>query len=685
MNNLLDFEQYRQHLRLIEQQIIKQEMKHINESREPGGLITKWKKFRSSLFVDRILKEEIELGKEFEERIKSTMEELSKTCKELEGKTKKGSEFTKKINDTISDINKISFDTLSLLGDQKIDFGGFRMSVIMSNVVQFGVLFSPIRNMLMIRKAYHYFLGLIKQTIRKDLISLMINFDQFQNIILQKTHESITNAQSNSEMDRLMYEMDGVYKDAIRQNFKGEVRKVESTLKMIEQKRKQIEFDRKSDTVNGLFNNFDNTYKATAENIKTLVNDDSQKQLDALKNGISKLGQGDEDLTVYGEMLISAAEEKALKSSNTIHTNFLKMSEVFKLSNQKTLIELIEAAEKEETKKIKKEMSRQKEEFDIEVKEEEIKFFKDEFKKITDEYDLSTITLKQLDELKEKNVRFTYKNDDMNRETPDKNYSKYFIIVTCLQNYDDIYELDKCSYDLQMLIPREDNHYNIYNYIDVMGEDLYKTLVDNEDDKYFIDIKNINNNDKIENILKMFDCSTDRKEKRVKTALKYISENIVKFDYKELLYKFNEIGESTDDYDFDGIGKKLTKFTEEMNSYKSSSEYKEYQKKKKDYDDWKNYDYQEKSLISKIERLKDRKRSSDVIKKAEKELEALKKRHEELKKRPPTEPKKPDGEPKLDIELTVDINKKSYNDLKDAFKKMKEYSDNDYKNKEDEN
>ena len=300
MNNLLNFEEYKNHIHSIEEQIIINEFRKnkINE-----GLITKWKKFRSTKLVDKVLRDEIELGKDFEERVKATMDELSKACDEIKDKTKKGSEFTQKINEIIDQINKISFDTLSLIGDQSIDFSGFRNSVIMANVVKLGALLSPIKNGLMIKKAYDYFLGLIKQAVRRDLVMLIVNFDQFQSIILQKSMEATSKVKNEFEGGRYVEQIVGIFKDLILNNLsKGDA---EIIMKLAKEQRQQLDQEKKYDTAfNGYMDAYNNTYKTTADSIKQLMGDDNQRQLDALKNGISKLGQGNDDLSVYGEMLI---------------------------------------------------------------------------------------------------------------------------------------------------------------------------------------------------------------------------------------------------------------------------------------------------------------------------------------------------------------------------------------------
>ena len=87
------------------------------------------------------------------------------------------------------------------------------------------------------------------------------------------------------------------------------------------------------------------------------------------------------DLVPYGELLISAAEEYAINTNHGINNNFIKMSSVFNLENQKKLIELIKNTQDENLKEIKK----KQEEQDYKDKQEQAKKDIEEGKKIYEE------------------------------------------------------------------------------------------------------------------------------------------------------------------------------------------------------------------------------------------------------------------------------------------------------------
>lgn len=599
MNNLLNFNDYRKNIKLMESAVFQEEIiRHKQMVTE--GLRTKWKTRKASHKVNRILKDEIALGQEFEENIKNTMKELEKACDEIKNKNKKGAEFTRKVNEIIEEINKVSFDTLSLLGDQNIDFSGFASSATLSTVVRFGVLFAPVRYTMMLKKAYEYFIGLIKQTVRKDLAMLIVNFDQFQSIILQKSMEATTNARNEFEAGKNEQELASAYEEVMKNTMnKGQF---DAALKIMKERKQQMEQDRKFDSAfNGYMDAYNNTYKSTAETLKQFMSEDTQKQLDALKNSVSKLGTGDEDLTVFGEMLLSAAEEKALKSCNRIHDNFLKLSEVFKLSNQKQLIDLIVDAEKAEHRRLKKELKEEKEKFGAETKLEEVKFIADEYKKLKDEYELDKLTLDDIKKLKEDTVEFGHKSDDGKREV-EKDISKFDILERSLvlpENKDD---LKDCSDELKMMLnvgPDSDLYEETYYaYIDILGESVEKALVkeDRDDDKCYLDLNELDSVPEIIRVLRMFDSLSEYNAKKHERILKYISDNVEDFNYKMVLEKFDDIVKMLDEKGYkgrDGLHHEVLKYDEledDIAEYRSKKDELEKSDEFKRYNEAKNLD-----------------------------------------------------------------------------------------------
>ena len=375
MNNILTFEDYRKmNIRQVESVIYRQFIDADIKDEVNEGIIRNAINKSASKFIQSALADEIEKGKELEKNIKAALDGLDKGFEEIKKKidTKANSKSKlaaiEQVKDAIKAVQSQTFDTLTMIGSEgEIDFAGFMGSASVAAAVNFGILFSPIRSVFMTRKAYKYFLGIIKQTIRRNLLVIQLNFDQFENLILQKSFETeedsefmtkigTLNAVMQSLTDQLCDGKNKFLKGAKNKELKD---KFEIIRKNTELAYKQQKASSQSNPLRSLWEDqHNNTYTRTLEQIKQYINDDSQKELDSLKNSITKMAGNDVDLVPYGELLISAAEEYAIHTNHGINNNFIKMSSVFNLENQKKLIELIQAAEEENKKEIQKKEDR---------------------------------------------------------------------------------------------------------------------------------------------------------------------------------------------------------------------------------------------------------------------------------------------------------------------------------------
>jgi hypothetical protein len=220
----------------------------------------------------------------------------------------------------------------------------------------------------MTRKAYKYFLGIIKQTIRRNLLIIQLNFDQFENLILQKSFETDNDSEISTMSETLSSIIFTMQRELIGKDSKlkftgkrgEEMRKYLANFKETQNALiKQHKEDTRNNPLSSLWQDqHNNTYTRTLEQIKQYINEDSQKELESLKNSITKMAGNDVDLVPYGELLISAAEEYAVHTNHGINNNFIKMSSVFNLENQKKLIDLIVATQAENESEIKKKEAR---------------------------------------------------------------------------------------------------------------------------------------------------------------------------------------------------------------------------------------------------------------------------------------------------------------------------------------
>ena len=499
MNNILTFEDYRKmNIRQVESviyhQFIEEDIKDESEVNE--GFIRNVINKSAGKFIQNALADEIEKGKELEKSIKEALDGLNKGFEELENRidadTERGNESStklsaiEKVKEAIKAVQSQAFDTLTMIGSEgEIDFAGFMGSASVAAAANFGILFSPIRSVFMTRKAYKYFLGIIKQTIRRNLLVIQLNFDQFENLILQKSFESEEDSETMTKSNAL-HEIIG----AIQAELCGDKSKMFNKKKGKEMKEyleafkkaqdiaiKQNRENTKNNPLRSLWEDqHNNTYTRTLEQIKQYINEDSQKELDALKNSITKMAGNDVELGPYGELLIAAAEEYAVHTNHGINNNFIKMSSVFNLDNQKKLIDLIVAAQKENEEEIQRKL-RNKDRKDLEEK------LKKEIEKG-----------KELYEEKLKDLEKTYTFDKFENEFSNddiKSLSAYLASEDGQEAYKDLikknplykYILDVDISELNTLL-RSINDLTVIKISDI--DNFYSSVVNKEQALYYI-------------------------------------------------------------------------------------------------------------------------------------------------------------------------------------------------------
>lgn len=387
MNNILDFQEYREQVRIYEAELVKEQ---IMEPLEEGLFKNIRKKInqKATLFVRQALSEEIEMGKklneEIQEAVKKLKDAIDKVQEYADEHGPKKSELFKEIQKIFDDIHKSSFDLLEILSGIEINFADYVQNATMATFVNFGVLFIPTRSTFLLKKSYKYFIGLIKNTIRRDLLMLMLNFDQFENTVLIQSLEDDTYGRDLDEYQTKLNAYEDFYNAVLMGKGKKKVDKsINDAYKALRDlaKMKQQNIDRRWNSI-GFDTKYDNTYTKTLDQLKNFVLEDDSKYLEAIKAGMRGQALDEVDTKSYVELLISAAEECAYEVSNAIHTNFIEKVSVFKLANQKTLIELVkkdkERVDKELDEKHKKEeeeimkLSDEKYEKAVEEKGEEI-------------------------------------------------------------------------------------------------------------------------------------------------------------------------------------------------------------------------------------------------------------------------------------------------------------------------
>ena len=388
MNNILNFEQYREQVRLFEENLVKSQiLQPLDESLK--GKIRKKINAKAEVFVRAALADEIEMGRQLNEAIQSSVDDLKEYIEKIQefvdDNTPDKTELFKKLKKMFDDIHKASFELLEILSGVKINFADYVQNATMATLVNFGVLFIPTRSIFLLKKSYKYFIGLIKNTIRKDMLMLMLNFDQFENTVLI---QSLEDDEMNKEMEKLETQKAAVdqliavmmgEKSKKGQSYEKVIKDAERASKLVKQKfdMELKSLDRKSPAI-GFDSRYDNTYTKTLDQLKSFVLEDDTKYLEAIKNGMRTQALDEVDTKSYVELLISAAEECAYEVSNAIHTNFIEKVSVFKLANQKRLIELV--------KKDKELLEKQKEKDEKERIKELDKLKDEKFEKAVEEH-----------------------------------------------------------------------------------------------------------------------------------------------------------------------------------------------------------------------------------------------------------------------------------------------------------
>lgn len=552
MNNIKSFNEYTgQELERVVYDNV------LNEKSMLRGFFNK----RAARKVKSELAEEIEMSKTIMEGIQSGLETLDENFdiikKSIDGdKSDESRGEKKKALDAIVKIIETSrnntWDLNQLIDEGEIDYTGFTANIGIASVAYFGILFTPFRSIVMIHKGYNYFFNIIKNTIRKALVMLQLNFDQFENLIITKGFQSMDYVQDIAASQKLDDTIDAILKELCGEKtgmIKSKSKAADYRKNIdIAYKRVKIENDKNkklkqsSDTYNNL-DPYNNTYTRSLEALRQYSQDDVQKHLDSIKTSMSKLAGQEADLQVFSELIIAAAEEHAYKVSTSIYNKFAKMTEVFSLPNQKKLIDLIQAATTEEVE------AAQKKAKDIEASKlkEAVEKAEDEGVKIFSSLDGVKLG-KMNDETKKydgKDIEagnWTYdefnKLDDDKKQTLDRwLYGHPEVLEKCDDTLQTALNIDKYSEYVDMLIDYVGNclvdrrlKKQNESYILDFGQYLMESIKKKKTAKkstYMIDFNNLEDS-QLEDVKKMF-IKDDKKKKETvsRIALEVIGKKLL--------------------------------------------------------------------------------------------------------------------------------------------------------------
>ena len=489
MNNIKSFNEYTgQELERVAYDNV------LNEKNILGGGLKGFFNRRAARKVRAELSEEIEMSKTIMEGIQNGLESLNENFDVIKksidsNKSDKSKGEKKKALDEIMKIletsRKNTWDLNQLIDEGEIDYTGFTANIGIASVAYFGILFTPFRAAVMIHKGYNYFFNIIKNTIRKALVMLQLNFDQFENLIITKGFQSMDYVQeiaANQKLDdtiaAILKELCGEKTGMIKSKSKAaDYRKnIDIAYKRV---RMENERNKKLKQSSDVYNNIDpynNTYTKSLEALRQYSQDDVQKHLDSIKTSMSKLAGQEADLQVFGELILAAAEEHAYKVSTSIYNKFAKMTEVFSLPNQKKLIDLILAATTEETE------AAQKKAKDIEVAKlkEAAEKEEDEGVKV-----FSSLSGTKLGKMNDETKKYDEKDIDADNWTYDEfnklDDDKQQIFDRWLNSHPEV--LKKCDDTLQTAL----NIDKYTEYVDMLIDYVGNCLVGKNNESYILD------------------------------------------------------------------------------------------------------------------------------------------------------------------------------------------------------
>ena len=484
MNNILSFNEYSG--QELERVVYDNEL---NEKSMLRGFFNK----RAARKVKSELAEEIEMSKTIMEGIQNGLETLNENFdvikKDIESdKSDKKGEKEKvldSIKKIIEDSRNNTWDLNQLIDEGEIDYTGFTANIGIASVAYFGILFTPFRSIVMIHKGYNYFFNIVKNTIRKALVMLQLNFDQFENLIITKGFQSAGYLQDQDTSVKIS-EFYGKLQSKLFDEKSGSLVGKKGSAYAKEQMqlaKQQIDAMMKADKIRNLSDNayncldqYNNTYTRSLETLRQYSQDDVQKHLDSIKTSMSKLAGQEADLQVFSELIIAAAEEHAYKVSSSIYNKFAKMTEVFSLPNQQKLIDLIQAATKEKQDAAEEEKKKREEAEELKKASE----FEDEGAGIFSSLDGVKLG-KMNDETKKydgKDIEagnWTY--DEFNKLDDDKQQT----LDRWLNGHPEV--LKKCDDTLQTAVKPD----NYYEYADMLIDYVGNCLIGKQNESYILD------------------------------------------------------------------------------------------------------------------------------------------------------------------------------------------------------
>ena len=257
------------------------------------------------------------------------------------------------------DKNKLKLTKLIEL--TSIKPGSFTGDILLSNIMNYRVILSPIRMAKIMALGYKYYMTIIRQALQQALVSVELNADMFFTLVrdgVAGTDKKIMEMRRNA-IEEVYDEIKKGIGNGYLNTTTGTTQKVskKETKKWsdyLDQMRKVMSFGKQAGADN--YGNYrQNIFQEAGRHVESLLKEDNQKELAAMVEQFNNLAQKpqkegkDNMLGTYSQAVKLSAEARANKVCAKIHMNLVDILKMFSIRAQEGLSSLFEGLDKRES------------------------------------------------------------------------------------------------------------------------------------------------------------------------------------------------------------------------------------------------------------------------------------------------------------------------------------------------
>lgn len=321
------------------------------------------KSVRGFNFIKSQIKKELELLDDTNKRIHDSTIEIEKNCNKILKTAKNNPEntkFVKNLNKTLEEISNTNFDIFYLIGKINLSFVKFSAQIAGANLVDIGIIFTPIRNIQIIKIGYQLFIAYIKRDLQKYIYCINLAFTQFQTQVIKAAQSSDDTNYSGQEIwKNAIAKLEGSLQTALSSDIGALSKSMKALQGLVKDSAQQERWGLQNTERTWDAFMYSNIYDTISNEIKQTNQDAANQEIDSLKSLLQAIPHGDEQLGKYATIVEHVANVAAQNVNQTMANNFLKLCEIFKVTNQKNISDVLkqnkldsEKAEEEKNKLI---------------------------------------------------------------------------------------------------------------------------------------------------------------------------------------------------------------------------------------------------------------------------------------------------------------------------------------------